>query len=312
MKVITSLEELRSTDFSQGTVVAVGKFDGVHRGHRAIIDSLRDEAEKHGLLSVVFTFTNNPLSYLNPTACPKPLSSPRQRLELIEAEGIDYCVMVEFNQAFAEIPAEQFVDDLLVQELQAKHVLLGSDFRFGHLGKGDATMLRERGAKQGFTVDVVEKVTDITRGAVSSSRIREAVGSGDVALASEMLGRTYSVRGTVVHGDARGRELGFPTANLGSVEGLIPADGVYAGSVVIDHVEHAAAISVGVNLTFDPQGDPRVEAFVLDFQGDLYGKQIEVRFAERIRPMLPFESAEALIARMHEDVDETRAILGRW
>lgn len=312
MLVITSLEDLRAEDFSQGSAVAVGKFDGVHLGHRAIISSMLREAEQHGLVSVVFTFRNNPLSYLNPSICPKPLSSAQQRIEQLEAAGVDVCVMVEFDQAFSEIPAESFIDDVLVKQLHAQHVTLGSDFRFGHRGAGDGALLREHGRSQGFAVEVVESITDDAKGVVSSSRIREALNDGDVALVAEMLGRPYAVRGTVVHGDARGRELGFPTANVGgNVEGFVPADGVYAGAVIVDGVERVAAISVGVNLTFDPEGEPRVEAFILDFEGDLYGKRIEVVFVQRIRPMLPFDSAEALVERMHEDVAETRRILAR-
>lgn len=317
MRTFVSLEELaahgvdRATDFRDGSAVAIGKFDGVHLGHQSIMDSVRRTAQERGLRTVVFTFANNPLSFLRPETCPKPISSVDQRLEQLELAGIEFCVMVDFNADFAAIPARDFVEQHLVGELNMKHVILGSDFRFGHGGAGDAALLRELGEELGFTVEVVENVTSDAATPVSSTRIREAVLAGDVAAASEMLGRPYAVRGTVVHGDARGRELGFPTANLGpsiggAVEGLIPADGVYAGSVVIDGEEHVAAISVGVNLTFDPDGEPRVEAFVLDFSGDLYGKTMEVRFDRRIRPMVAFTGVDALIARMQQDVDETR------
>lgn len=312
MRVVTSLDGIESADFARGSAVAIGKFDGVHLGHRAILDSLSRESGERGLIPVVFTFSNNPLSLLRPEACPSPLTSREQRLEFIERAGAEYCVMVDFDLPFSELPAPEFVERILVGGLNVRHVILGADFRFGHRGLGDAAMLRELGEQHGFTVEVVESVSDVARGAVSSSRIREAVRVGDVALASDMLGRAHAVRGEVVHGDARGRLLGFPTANLGDhIEGLVPADGVYAGRVVLDGVERDAAISVGVNLTFDPEGAPRVEAFVLDFDGDLYGKPMEVRFVERIRPMLPFESSEALIARMHDDVTETREILAR-
>lgn len=311
MRVISSLEELRSADIpGSGTVVAVGKFDGIHLGHRAIISSLKNEAEARGLASVVFTFKNSPLTLLRPDTYQSPLTSPAQRLELLEDAGVDYCVMIAFDDAFASIEPREFVEDLLVGSLGIKHAILGADFRFGHMGVGDSAMLRELGSEYGFTVEVVDKVNDVAHGGVSSSRIREAVKVGDVALAGSMLGRMYSVRGEVVHGDARGRELGFPTANLGGeAEGLVPADGVYAGTVVLDGVEHLAAISVGVNLTFDPEGEPRVEAHILDFEGDLYGQRMEVRFAERIRPMLPFETVEGLIARMHDDVTATRQLV---
>lgn len=319
MRFVVSLEELaehgvdRATDFRSGSAVAIGKFDGVHLGHQSIMRSLRATAEAQGLRTVVFTFANNPLSLLSPETCPRPIASVDQRLEQLDRAGIEFCVMVNFDAEFAAITARDFVEKHLIGELNMKHVILGSDFRFGHGGAGDAKLLRELGSEFGFTVEVVENV--ITDGAqlVSSTRIREAVVTGNVAAAGAMLGRPYSVRGTVVHGDARGRELGFPTANLGpsvggSVEGLIPADGVYAGSVVIDGAEHIAAISVGVNLTFDPLGEPRVEAFVLDFSGDLYGKTMEVRFDQRIRSMVAFTGVGDLIERMQQDVDETREI----
>ena len=314
MRVVTDVADLDPSDFARGSVVAVGKFDGVHLGHRAIVDSLRAAATAGGLTPVVFTFANNPLSLLRPEACPEPLASAPQRLELLESLGVDACVMVQFDAEFAAVSAHDFVEQVLVGRLNVKHVLLGEDFRFGHRGQGDAALLRELGPQLGFTVNVVASVGDPQHGgeAVSSTEIREAVLAGDVGRAAAMLGRMHAVRGVVVHGDARGRELGFPTANLGgAVEGLIPADGVYAGTVVIAGEERQAAISVGVNLTFEPEGDPRVEAFVLDFAGDLYGAPMEVRFAERIREMLPFESVDALVARMHEDVAETRAILAR-
>lgn len=310
MQLFTSIDELDPAGFATGSVVAVGKFDGVHRGHQAIISSLLRKARAEGLHSVVFTFANNPLSLLRPEICPQPLASRSQRLELVEHAGVDTCVMVQFDEAFASIPATEFVERVLVGQLNVRHVLLGEDFHFGHRGLGDAALLRELGPKLGFTVEVVASVGDDEDEAVSSTMIRDAVLSGDLVTARAMLGRCHAVRGEVVHGDARGRELGFPTANLGGdVEGLVPAHGVYAGSVVIDGVEHDAAISVGVNLTFEPEGEPRVEAYVLDFAGDLYGTQMEVRFAKRIREMLPFSSVEALIERMHEDVAETRAIL---
>lgn len=319
MRLVTSLDEIACFDHGRGTVVAVGKFDGVHLGHRSIIDSLLEKAQADDLTSVVFTFANNPLSLFNPEACPQPLVSPEQRLELIAKAGVDACVMVEFDREFAAISARDFVEKILVGQLGVKHVLLGEDFRFGHKGAGDAALLRELGPELGFTVEVVDGVGDgdavadaSADGAalVSSTLIRNAVLGGDLEAAHRMLGRCHAVRGEVVHGNARGREMGFPTANVGgTVEGLVPAHGVYAGTVVFDGVEREAAISVGVNMTFEPEGEPRVEAYVLDFSGDLYGKAIEVRFAKRIRAMLPFTTVEALIERMHQDVTETREIL---
>lgn len=312
MRLFTSLDSISPDSFAGGSAVAIGKFDGVHRGHRAILDTMQRRAAAEHLTTVVFTFENNPLSVLRPEVCPRPLTSPKQRIDLLAAEDVDSCVMVRFDQEFSEISARDFVVEVLVGLLQVKHVVLGSDFKFGYQGQGDGDLLRDLGAEYGFEVDVVDSVTGEDCGLVSSSQIREAVQTGDVGTASTMLGRPYSVRGEVVRGDARGRELGFPTANLGGdVEGLVPADGVYAGAVVIDGVRRIAAISVGVNLTFEPEGEPRVEAHVLDFEGDLYGKPMEVQFTERIRSMVPFTSVEALVEQMHDDVRITREIAAR-
>ena len=310
MQIIETLEAIRPADFASGSCVAIGKFDGLHLGHQAILDRMRTEARAMGARSVAFTFANHPLSYLRPEACPRPLMSRAQRLEAITSLGLDACVMVEFNAEFAAIPAEQFVLDVLVGRLNAKHILMGADFRFGHRGSGDGALLRALGEQHGFTAEVLDWVEDDEEGQVSSSRIREALIAGDVEGAGRMTGRPVSVRGEVVHGDARGRELGFPTANLGgTVEGLVPADGVYAGWAVLDGVAHQAAISVGNNPTFTPEEASRVEAYILDFSGDIYGRTLEIRFAHRLRGMERFDGLEALIAQMDADVAEVRALL---
>ena len=306
MRVINTLDRIDPAGFAAGTSVAIGKFDGIHRGHQAILARIRETAERDGLRPVVFTFENHPLSLLRPERCPVPLMSPAQRLDAFAEAGIHTCVMVEFDDAVASIPAEDFVREVLVERLHARHVILGADFRFGHGGAGDAALLRELGARHGFTVEVVDWVTDPGLGQVSSSRIREAVSAGDVEAAARMLGRPPAVRGEVVHGDARGRELGFPTANLGGTEGLVPADGVYAGWAVRAGGRHAAAISVGNNPTFTPDEQSRVEAYLLDFDGDLYGERIELRFTARLRATERFDSLEALVAQMHADVAEAR------
>ena len=319
MRTVTTLAELTqlTDELRRGTAVAVGKFDGVHLGHQAILASLKRVAVERSLETVVFTFANNPLSVLRPELCPRPLASPEQRIDQLEAEGIDNCVMIEFNREFAAIEARDFVEKYLVGAMNAKHIILGTSFRFGRGGAGDADILSELGKLHGFTVEIVESVELRTGETVSSTRIREAVLAGDVAGASAMLGRPYSVRGTVVRGDARGRDLGFPTANLGpnadgrGVEGLVPADGVYAGAAVVNGTEYAAAISVGVNLTFEPEGESRVEAYLLDFAGDLYGQEIQVRFTERIRDMVAFTGIDALVEQIRQDVAETRKIYAR-
>ncbi|WP_125100302.1 bifunctional riboflavin kinase/FAD synthetase [Leucobacter chromiireducens] len=311
MRVIESLAALRPEDFAAGTCVAIGKFDGLHLGHQSILQRLRGEAAVAGQVTVVFTFANHPLSYLNPERCPQPLMSRAQRLEAFAAAGIDVCVMVDFDAEFAAIPAESFVTDVLVGKLHARHVIMGADFRFGHRGAGDGALLRALGAEHGFTAEMVAWVEDAAAEPVSSSATRAALLAGDVAAATRMLGRPPAVRGDVVHGDARGREIGFPTANLGgTIEGLVPADGVYAGWVLLDGERRVAAISVGNNPTFTPNEQSRVEAFVLDFDADLYGQRIEVQFAHRLRGMVRFDGIEPLLVQMRADVAETRRLLG--
>lgn len=306
MQVFETIEAISAADFPTGSAVAIGKFDGIHRGHRAVLERVRHAAP---LRSVAFTFANNPLSLLRPEKCPPELTSREQRLEAFAAEGLDACAMIEFDESVSAIPAESFVEDVLVGRLRAKLVVLGADFRFGHGGVGDAALLRTMGERLGFEVEVVDWVRGEHHEQVSSSRIRTAVLSGDIAAATRMLGRPPAVRGEVVHGDARGRDLGFPTANLGGrIEGLIPADGVYAGWAEVGGKRHVAAISVGVNLTFEPDGDPRVEAFLLDYSANIYGERIEVFFGERLRGMVRFESLEGLITQMHDDVRRTRTL----
>lgn len=312
MRVFGSLSEITADDFAAGTVIAIGKFDGVHRGHRALLDRVAAIAAARDLEPLVFTFANNPLSLLRPESCPESIMSRGQRLEALEAAGVDACVMVPFDAELAEVAAEEFVEQVLVGQLHVRHLCVGADFRFGHGGRGDPAMLVTLGERFGFTVDIAPDVEDPAAGKVSSSRVRAAILQGDVATAARMMGRWVALRGEVVHGDARGREIGFPTANLGgTVEGLRPADGVYAGWALIegDPVPREAAISVGANVTFDPEGEPRVEAFLIDYSAELYGRRIELRFVERLRGMVAFENVEALLVRMREDVRETREIL---
>ncbi|MFV0435284.1 MAG: bifunctional riboflavin kinase/FAD synthetase [Leucobacter sp.] len=311
MRVIESIAAVDPRDFETGSCVAIGKFDGLHLGHQAILHRLNDVARADGSHPVVFTFAGNPLSYLRPEACPQPLMSREQRLEAFAAVGVEVCVMVDFDEALASMPAEQFVTEVLVDRLRARHVIMGNDFRFGHRGAGDGELLRRLGRQHGFTAEVLDLVEDPVVGPMSSSRVRDALLSGDVDAAALMLGRDPAVRGEVVHGDARGRTIGFPTANLGGrIEGLVPADGVYAGWAVIDDADpQPAAISVGNNPTFTPDGQSRVEAFLLDFAGDLYGRRIEVRFAHRLRGMERYDSLDALLTQMNADVTRTRELL---
>ncbi|WP_244303268.1 adenylyltransferase/cytidyltransferase family protein [Leucobacter coleopterorum] len=218
MRVFESLAAIPKADFETGSAVAIGKFDGVHLGHQAILARLLEAAQNNGSHSVVFTFANNPLSYLRPEVCPLPLMSREQRIEALSAAGVDNCVMVEFDEAFSQIPAEEFVEKILVGRLRARHIIMGSDFRFGYGGVGDADLLRKMSSRLGFTVEVVSAVVDSDAGCVSSTRVRQAILAGDVEMASNMIGRPVMVRGEVVHGDARGETSDFlpPTWEAGS------------------------------------------------------------------------------------------------
>lgn len=303
--------------YPDGTVVGIGKFEGVHRGHRVILDRILATAHEFSVAAVAFTFTNNPLCLLDPDRCPKPVMSPAQRWEALIASGIDDVFMVDFDEQLASLTPESFVQLYLRDTLNARHVIVGDDFRFGARAAGTPEVLRELGVQYGFTVEVIIEVADQQLGRVSSSRVREALAQGEVRDAARLLGNHHVVRGTVVHGDARGRLLGFPTANLGpnpgdtEVEGFVPADGVYAGFATINGREHRTAISVGNNPTFTADAEPRVEAYLLDFEGDLYGKTIELCFVDRVRGMEQYDSVDALVEQMHTDVAQTREVLDR-
>ena len=293
------------------SAVTIGKFDGLHLGHRAVIDRMRQLAADRSLRSVVVTFDRNPLALLRPELCPPQLTSPQQKLELFAGTGIEATLMLTFDQELAAQPAEEFVESVLLAGLQAQAVFVGADFRFGARGAGDVALLRELGQQHGFEVIVIEDVTDAPEHRLSATRIRQLISEGEVAQAATLLGRAPSVRSTVVHGQRRGHELGFPTANLdpAGLEGMIPADGVYAGWLMVDGGRYPAAISVGDNPTFEGVPARQVEAYALDEDFDLYGKVAEVVFVDRIRGMVRFEGIDSLIDQMHDDVLRTRSIL---
>jgi len=293
------------------SAVTIGKFDGVHRGHRAVIDRIRSIAADDGLKAVVVTFDRNPLALLAPDKCPDSLVSVRQKLELLATTGVDATLLLPFDRALASVPATEFVERVLVDTLHAKVVLVGRDFRFGARGAGDVRLLTDLGTTFGFTVEVVDDVRPEGERRVSSTWIRELLAEGDVRHAAELLGHAPAVSGIVVHGAKRGRELGFPTANLTpESEGLIPADGVYAGWLTDSGTRYPAAISVGNNPTFEGVPTKQVEAYVLDRDLDLYDHLVDVEFVERLRGMVAFTSIPDLIETMRGDVDRARELLG--
>ncbi|MET0974085.1 MAG: bifunctional riboflavin kinase/FAD synthetase [Leifsonia sp.] len=292
------------------SVVTIGKFDGVHSGHRAVISHLLQRAAEDGLASVVVTFDRNPLALLRPDRCPPSLVSVEQKLELLAGTGIDATLLVAFDDAFAAQSPEDFVQSVLVGGLGARRVLVGSDFRFGARGAGDVERLTRLGVAGGFEVEVIDDVRPDGEHRVSSTWIRSLLADGDVVAARGLLGHVPAVRGVVVHGAARGRELGYPTANLSpESEGLIPADGVYAGHLIDGGARYPAAISVGNNPTFDGVPHKQVEAYVIDEDLDLYDHVVSVEFVERIRGMVAFTGIDPLIEKIRDDVDRARSIL---
>ena len=314
MQVITDAESCPRPE--EGTAVTIGFFDGVHLGHQVVIGEVRRLAAELGARTAVVTFDRHPATVVRPESAPPLLTTLEQRLELLAATGIDYAVVVHFDEARSLETAEDFVRHELVDCLGARAVVVGADFHFGHGRKGDVALLERMGAEHGFEVDGVELVASGSQGArsVSSTAIRAALAAGDVEGANRMLGRPHEVRGVVQPGDQRGRDLGFPTANVAVPdELLLPADGIYAGWYVRpDGTRLPTAISLGRRPTFyEAQPYSLLEAHVLDFSGDLYGEEASVRFVARLRGEERFESVDALVEQIGRDVTRAREVLLR-
>ncbi|WP_309225338.1 bifunctional riboflavin kinase/FAD synthetase [Quadrisphaera sp. INWT6] len=310
------------------SVVALGNFDGVHRGHQSVLRAVVARARAIGGRAVAVTFDPHPLAVLRPEQAPALLTTTRRKLELLERTGLDAVLVLPFTRELAAWPPERFVTDVLVGALGAATVCAGRDVRFGRAGSGSLETLRALGAEQGFDTVALEDVHGEGGGdgerRWSSSWVRELLDAGDAAGAAEQLGRPHRVEGVVVHGDHRGRELGYPTANLGRVEVLLPADGVYAGWLVrLDAQEEGrdvpggcvlpAAISIGTNPTFDGL-EQRLEAHALvgadaSRDLDLYGERVGVDVVEMLRPTLRFDSVDALVEQMDADVVRCRRVL---
>jgi len=293
------------------SVVTIGVFDGVHRGHQAIIGHTVKRARDLGVQSVVMTFDPHPAEVVRPGSHPAVLTEPVRKAELLEQLGVDALCVVPFTPAFSHLGAEVFVHDVLVEALHAQAVVVGDNFRFGHRAAGDVTMLTALGRSFGFSVEEAPLVTadDVV---FSSTYIRSCVDAGDVRAAAAALGRPHRLAGVVVRGDQRGRELGFPTANLMCHRyASIPADGVYAAWLVrggVHAARHPASVSIGTNPTFSGR-ERRVEAYVLDFAGDLYGERVSLDFVDHLREQRTYDGVEPLIAQIREDVEQTRALV---
>jgi riboflavin kinase/FMN adenylyltransferase len=314
MEVVTRLDAC--PDPPTGTVVTIGAFDGVHLGHQALLRMVRERAAERGLPTALVTFDRHPAQVVRPESAPKLLTSLPQRLELLEATGlVDHAVVLTFDDERRRESAEDFVTQILEGCLHARLVVVGADFHFGNGRRGNVALLERMGRDLGFDVvglDLVRAAEDADRVTYSSTLVRQRLADGDVRGAAEILGRVHEVRGTVVEGDRRGRELGFPTANVAVPEEIcLPAAGIYAGTFTgTDGVARPAAISLGHRPTFyTDQAYLLLEAYLLDFNGDLYGQAASVGFVERIRAEERFDSAEALVAAMNRDVEAARRLL---
>ncbi len=301
-----------------GAAATIGFFDGVHLGHRVVVETARRLAEEAGALSAVVTFDRHPASVVRPASAPPLLTDLGQRLERLAETGADLCLVVPFDEDRSREEADDFVSEVLVECLAVRAVVVGADFHFGHRRRGDVALLRRLGAELGFEVhglDLAGPGAPTVAGGepISSTAIRRALAAGDLVTANAMLGRAHEVRGVVERGDGRGASLlGYPTANVAVASDVaLPAAGIYAGWYLRpDHLPLPAAISLGWRPTFAPAAERLLlEAHVLDFHGDLYGEEARVRFVARLRDELRFDAVDALVAQMGADVAAVRSLL---
>jgi riboflavin kinase/FMN adenylyltransferase len=312
MRVVRPLEELDRS--GPGAVVTIGAYDGVHRGHQAVLRLVRNLADARSLEAACVTFDRHPAEVVRPESAPKLLTTLEQKLELLDATGyLDTCCVIHFDEVRSKEPAEEFVREVLVDAMRARLVVVGADFHFGYQRGGNVPMLQRMGAELGFEVvglGLVAIEGDDSGEPYSSTRIRELLADGQVAEAAKLLGRPHEVRGEVIHGDGRaGPDLDCPTANLSVPERIcLPADGVYTGSVVTpDGTERGAALSVGSRPTFyGDEGATLLEAHVLDFDGDLYGQQLQVRFHTWLQGQVRYDDISGLIAQLQDNIAAAR------
>lgn len=291
-----------------GATVAIGIFDGVHRGHQAILSQAKSLSNGRGL--IVLTFDPHPRAIFDPENAPSMLVSLERRVELLKHHGADAVVVCEFDRDFASKSPEEFVSEVLVRQLQISGAVLGANFTYGYKAAGKVEDLIEAGKEHGFVAEEVS-IQDFEGSPISSTRIRDAVARGDVENAAMLLSRPHRLEGVVVHGEKRGREIGYPTANLGysTAFNSVPKDGVYAGWLEVQGARWPAAISIGTNPTFAGERSTQVEAYALDQEGlDLYDKSAKIDFGWRLRDTVKFDGLEPLLAQMKNDCDQARIL----
>jgi riboflavin kinase/FMN adenylyltransferase len=291
------------------SVVTLGNFDGIHLGHQALVGQTVEEARRRRAASVVVTFDPHPLKVLAPGRAPRLILTAEDKIAMLGELGVDVVVSQHFDRSFANLSAEEFVQRSIVDRLKSKKMFVGRDLRFGHARRGNVDLLVEWGAALGFEVSIVEPI--IVGGArVSSSRIRRLVEDGRVDEARASLGRYHFISGTVIEGSRRGRQIGFPTANIASRTEVIPGDGIYATLFHLENNWWPSASSIGVNPTFGA-GPRTIESYILDFDRDIYGESIKLAFVKKIREEQKFADVPALVAQIQDDLKVTRSLFDR-
>ena len=304
MEVFRDLKDFRRPESK--TVVTMGNFDGIHLGHQALVGNAVAEARECGAKSLVFTFDPHPLKLLAPDRAPRMILNHQDKMDMLRALGVDTVIVQNFDRDFANIQAEDFVRRYLVERLNLRKIWLGRDLRFGRAREGDAGDLINWGHQYGFNVGIVEPIL-IEGRRISSSRIRQLIENGQVNEVEPMLGRYHFISGSVVNGHRRGRELGFPTANLATTTEVVPGDGIYATIMELKNRRWLSVSSVGRNPTFG-EGQRTIETFILDFAQDIYGESVGLSFVQRIREERKFSQIENLVSQMQQDVKAACAV----
>ncbi|AMM52042.1 riboflavin biosynthesis protein RibF [Rufibacter sp. DG15C] len=306
------IRELKDFPELPQAVVTSGTFDGVHVGHQKILSRLTETARQHNGQSVVLTYWPHPRTVLNPNDTSlRLLSTIEERIEALENYGVDYLLILPFTKEFAQLSSEEYIQQILLNTLHTKKLVIGYDHHFGRNREGNFDYLQQNAARYGFVVEEIPR-QDIEEVGVSSSKIRTALEKGEVETAHKYLGRPYTITGTVVKGKQLGRTIGYPTANLEVKDALklIPAQGVYAVLVNTPQGQYKGMLNIGVNPTVDDSGKQTIEVHIFDFNGDLYGQDITLLFIGYIRPELKFDGLEALTQQLHQDQESALHLLG--
>ncbi len=309
MQVFNSIKDLTK---NKNTILTLGTFDGIHPGHLKIIDKLVRCSKGKGCRNVVLTFYPHPRTVLGNDSSVKMLTTQAEKIKLLEKHGVENLLIINFTKEFASLSAEDFIYDYLINGIGLREIVLGHDHHFGKGRKGNVELLKQIGAKEDFIVTAAEPYF-IDAEVVSSTKIRTAIAEGNIEKANKLLGRNYEFSGVVVGGDKRGRELGFPTANikLTSQEKLLPASGIYAVKVDVENEKHFGLLSIGKRPTFYSEGELVTEVYIFDFNREIYGETVTVELVERLRGEEKFSSAEELINQMNKDEENGRKIFNK-